>query len=90
MKNKEALDYITAQGTDSRTIMFNAIVGALTVFSLAIIPIIEPSYPIFAKLVQPTLLFISSIGGVWFYGLTQKKRAEGGYDHLDTGGNNVQ
>jgi len=82
LKSKEALDYIAEQGKDSRTIMFNATMGALTVFSLSVVPMIEPIYPTIAKLIQPTLLFVSSIGGVVLYGLTLKKGADGGYNHL--------
>ena len=73
MKNKDALSHIIERGTNSRTIIFNAIMASLTTFLVAISLVITDDYPIVESLLAPTLVFISSIGNIVLYGMTKVK-----------------
>jgi len=73
MKNKDALNHIISKGTNSRTILFNAIMASLTTFLLAISIHAEEQYPILVAILPPTLTFVSSIGNIILYGMTHVK-----------------
>ena len=73
MKNKDALSHIIDRGTNSRTIIFNAIMASVTTFLLAISITVQDSYPLLEALLAPTLVLISSIGNIILYGMTKVK-----------------
>jgi len=76
MKNKDALNHIINRGTNSRTILFNAIMASLTTFFLAVSIHAEEQYPILVAILPPTLTLISSLGNIVLYGMTHVKHED--------------
>jgi len=76
MKNETALNHIISKGTGSRTIIFNSIMAAITTFALAISIVFQEEYPLIKAVLDPTLVFISSIGNIVLYGMTHVKHKE--------------
>jgi len=73
MKNKDALNHIINKGTNSRTILFNAIMASLTTFLLAVSIHAEEQYPILVAILPHFLVLISSLGNIVLYGMTHVK-----------------
>jgi len=50
--------------------------AAVTTFALAISIVLQEEYPLIKAVLDPTLIFISSIGNIILYGMTHVKYKE--------------